>query len=159
MSGYNREAAVAYAKAWALKRNPKYLDFETLGGDCTNFASQCLYAGCPEMDYRPTVGWFYRSGNDRTPSWTGVEYLYNFLISPHERGPRGKLMGRASMRPGDIVQLGRADGRFYHSPVIVAVTPLEIFVAAHSTDEWMKPLSTYPADKVRYIKICGSTEC
>ena len=40
---YNREKAVAYARAWALKRNPRYLDFEKMGGDCTNFAS--LLAG------------------------------------------------------------------------------------------------------------------
>lgn len=42
---YNRGKAVAYALEWAMSRNPAYLDFEELGGDCTNFASQCLLAG------------------------------------------------------------------------------------------------------------------
>ena len=30
---YNREAAVSYAKMWALSRNPAYYDFSALGGD------------------------------------------------------------------------------------------------------------------------------
>jgi hypothetical protein len=32
---YNREATVAYAREWALTRNPAYYDFEEIGGDCT----------------------------------------------------------------------------------------------------------------------------
>ncbi|MBQ3571404.1 MAG: amidase domain-containing protein, partial [Clostridia bacterium] len=42
---YNRQNAVEYAKKWALKRNPKYYNFDNIGGDCTSFASQCLFAG------------------------------------------------------------------------------------------------------------------
>ena len=38
---YNRTAAVDYARKWALKRNPAYYNFDSVGGDCTNFASQC----------------------------------------------------------------------------------------------------------------------
>ena len=77
--GYQREAVLEYAKRWAKGRNPRYLDFEHLGGDCTNFASQCIYAGSGVMNYTPTMGWYYSSGSNRSPSWTGVVYLYNFL--------------------------------------------------------------------------------
>ena len=42
---YDRRAAVAYAHQWAYGRNPDFYDYEEIGGDCTNFASQCLYAG------------------------------------------------------------------------------------------------------------------
>lgn len=42
---YDRDKSVAYAKKWAYGRNPKFYDFSNLGGDCTNFASQCIYAG------------------------------------------------------------------------------------------------------------------
>ena len=52
---YNRANAVAYAKKWAYGRNPKYYDFSDLGGDCTNFASQCIYAGSGVMNYTPTT--------------------------------------------------------------------------------------------------------
>ena len=37
---YDRAAAVAYAHRWALGRNPQFYDYEEIGGDCTNFASQ-----------------------------------------------------------------------------------------------------------------------
>ena len=77
---YNRQAAYDYAKKWALGRNPAFYDFSAIGGDCTNFASQCIYAGAGVMNYTPTFGWFYRSANDRTPSWTGVEFLYNLSL-------------------------------------------------------------------------------
>lgn len=42
---YDRQAAFEYAKKWAFRRNPRYYNFEKIGGDCTNFASQCIYAG------------------------------------------------------------------------------------------------------------------
>ena len=48
--GYQREAVLEYAKRWAKGRNPRYLDFEHMGGDCTNFASQCIYAGSGVMN-------------------------------------------------------------------------------------------------------------
>ena len=69
---YQRTAAVEYARRWAFGRNPAYYDFSGIGGDCTNFASQCIFAGAGVMNFTPTFGWFYRSVNDRTPSWTGV---------------------------------------------------------------------------------------
>ena len=56
---YRREAALQYAKQWALGRNPRYYNFEELGGDCTNFASQCIYAGSGVMNYTPVTGWYY----------------------------------------------------------------------------------------------------
>jgi len=42
---YNRRAAYNYAKRWAFDRNPRFYDFEHIGGDCTNFTSQVLLAG------------------------------------------------------------------------------------------------------------------
>lgn len=42
---YRRLNAVLYAHRWAYGRNPQFYDYEAIGGDCTNFASQCIYAG------------------------------------------------------------------------------------------------------------------
>lgn len=83
---YNRANAVAYAKKWAYGRNPKYYDFSDLGGDCTNFASQCIYAGSGVMNYTPTYGWYYISVNNRAPAWTGVDELYRFLTTNRGAG-------------------------------------------------------------------------
>ena len=43
-SYYNRNAAVNYARRWALNPNPRY-PYYTQNGDCTNFVSQALRAG------------------------------------------------------------------------------------------------------------------
>ena len=40
----NIPAEIAYARKWAFSRNPAYYDFDDIGGDCTNFISQCLQA-------------------------------------------------------------------------------------------------------------------
>ena len=50
---YNRRAAGASAHKWAYGRNPAFYDFSEIGGDCTNFASQCLYAGTGIMNFTP----------------------------------------------------------------------------------------------------------
>ena len=70
---YDRKAAVRYAHQWAFSRNPAFYDYEELGGDCTNFASQCLYAGTGVMNFTPTFGWYYIDANQKAPAWTGVE--------------------------------------------------------------------------------------
>lgn len=153
---YDRTAAVAYAEKWALSRNPAYYDFEKLGGDCTNFASQCLFAGCGVMNYTPVTGWYYRNAGDRSASWTGVVYLYRFLTENDGVGPYARETERGELQPGDLVQLGDAQGHFYHTPVVVAVRSGEIYVAAHTFDALRRPLSSYDYDRVRYLHIAGA---
>jgi len=77
---YNRDLAVQYALRWALNRNPNYYNYDKIGGDCTNFISQCLFAGTGQMNYSNNP-WYYIDANRKSPSWTGVEFLYNFLIN------------------------------------------------------------------------------
>ena len=69
---YDRRAAVLYAHRWAYGRNPAFYDYEHLGGDCTNFASQCIYAGSGVMNFTPTFGWYYNDPDQKAPAWTGV---------------------------------------------------------------------------------------
>lgn len=152
---YRRLEALDYAKKWAFGRNPAYLDFEKLGGDCTNYVSQCIYAGSGVMNPTKIYGWYYYSSSNRTASWTGVQYLYQFLTNNQGAGPYAEETEAFHAEPGDIVQLGRADGQFYHSPIIVEVTPEEIFVAAHSYDVYRKPLSSYVYAQARFLHILG----
>ena len=151
---YDREAAVAYARKWALERNPAYYDFENIGGDCTNFASQCIYAGAKVMNFIPDTGWYYRSASDRAAAWTGVEYLYRFLVNNKSVGPYAHEVPQKEALPGDIVQLGTFGGKFYHSPVITAVTP-RILIAAHTYDALDRPLRLFDYDVARFIHIDG----
>lgn len=161
---YNRAAAVAYAHRWAYARNPRYYNFEELGGDCTNFASQCLYAGSGVMNYTPTFGWYYINVDRRAPAWTGVPYFYQFLTRTERPGPGpvGEEVSMGQICPGDFVQL-RLSGEVYgHNPVVVSVsdppTPGGILLAAHSQDTDYRPLNTYPALEVRFVHILGVRE-
>ncbi len=151
---YDRAAAIAYARKWAFERNPTYYNFDKIGGDCTNFTSQCLFAGTKTMNYTPITGWFYRSSYDRSASWTGVQYLYNFLVNNKSVGPFARVVSQSEAEPGDIVQLGTGNGHFYHSPFITAVSPT-ILVAAHTDDALDRPLNTYIYGEARFLHIEG----
>jgi len=152
---YNRILAVEYAKTWALKRNPAYYNFQGLGGDCTNFAPQCLFAGSNVMNYTPVLGWYYSGSKDRSASWSGVEYLFNFLTTNQNVGPYAVETDISNLEAGDLVQLGNSESHFYHTPVVVETGPLYIFVAAHTLDSYMRPLSTYLYDNLRCLHISG----
>lgn len=154
---YDRAKAVAYAHQWAFGRNPRYYNFDKLGGDCTNFTSQALYAGSGIMNYTPTFGWYYNSLNDRAPAWTGVEFLYRFLVNNRGVGPVAVETDISQVQPGDIVQIS-FDGRaFQHSPMIVAVgdppSTSNILVAAHTYDSDNRPLDTYEYVRLRFLHI------
>jgi len=159
-TAYGRKEAVAYARKWAYSRNPAYYDFSELGGDCTNFASQCLYAGGKAMNYQPVYGWYYVNLHNRAPAWTSVEYLFRFLTGNEGPGPYAVETGPAGVRPGDIVQLRFiGNGNFSHSPVVTSVrapTMEGILTAAHSSDCFDRPLSSYQnVAQVRYLHIVG----
>ena len=158
---YDREQAVAYAKKWAYARNPKYFNFNSLGGDCTNFASQCLFAGAMQMNFTPDIGWYYKSASDRAAAWTGVEYFYNFLINNAQTpigngaGPFGEPCLVHELEIGDFVQFGRETGDFYHTPVVVGFQRGEPLLATHSYDSLNRPLSSWRYERIRCIHVVG----
>ncbi len=158
--GYNRRAAVSYALKWAFARNPRFYDFTDIGGDCTNFISQCLYAGCGVMNYSQTDGWYYISTDDRSPSWTGVVFLREFLLSNDGAGVYGETAELSDLSAGDVIQLADSDGRLYHSLIISAIfppyTPDDIFICAHSDDARNRRLSSYGYAEAEGIHILGA---
>lgn len=169
---YDRVDAVNYAHKWAYTRNPRFYNFEDIGGDCTNFISQCIYAGCHVMNYRPELGWYYNSPKSRSAAWSGVQFLYNFIISNKGDGPYGHEAELKDARPGDVIQLSFDGVKFTHSlfvvstgntPVIGNSTDVEanskpgsILVATHSFDADNRPLNTYTYNKHRLISIDGA---
>ncbi len=157
---YQRQAAVDYAHRWAFARNPAYLNFDPYGGDCTSFVSQCVYAGSGVMNNRTTFGWYYRTAADRTPSWTGVPYFFNFMTRKEQSpGPLAAVAAIGECLPGDCVQLSFDGERFTHTAFIVSIShPARLWttlVTAHSDDADNRPLSTYPAQKLRFLHILG----
>ena len=152
---YYRISAVEYAKTYALTRNSAYYNFDSLGGDCTNFVSQCVFAGSKIMNYRPITGWYYRGLNDRSASWTGVEFFYRFLISNDGVGPFAKLVDKSQLEIGDIIGLGRANGEFYHTLIVSGFSKSGITVCAHTFDALDRLLNSYRYERARYLHILG----
>ncbi len=158
---YNRENAVAYARRWALSRNPLFEDYAGIGGDCTNFVSQSILAGSCTADVAQPFGWYYISPTDRAPAWTGVEYLYDYLTGSGDfpsndsrSGPFGREISMRAVQIGDVVQLAR-EGDFYHSLLVVGVENNDLLVAAHTNDALDRRLSAYSYETARFIHIDG----
>ena len=158
---YRRLNAVLYAHHWAYGRNPRFYDYEELGGDCTNFASQCVYAGTGVMNYTPVYGWYYIDPDNKAPAWTGVEYFYSFLTRPQiSLGPVARETDDLRLaQPGDVIQLRFSGPVFQHSPVVVQTSPDgsadKILLAAHSSDADWRPLSSYEYEAYRVLHILG----
>lgn len=162
IKSYDRYKAVEYAKKWALSRNPIFENFTGIGGDCTNFVSQAVYAGSCEMNYTPTFGWYFRSLEDRAPAWTGVKAFYDFFTGSGDfapvalrEGPFGYATEMRYAQLGDVIQLANEEGEFYHTLIITGFDGDEILVSAHSDDSLDRPLSTYTNASERIIHIIG----
>ncbi|MBR1931871.1 MAG: amidase domain-containing protein [Lachnospiraceae bacterium] len=146
---------IEYAGKWAFSRNPAYYNFDKLGGDCTNFISQCLYAGGAVMNYTPDTGWYYGSLNNRAAAWTGVAYFYRFMLQNKKAGPYGRTVPVSEAQPGDIIQLGNS-AVFYHSLLVIDIRHGEPYIATHTYDAFDRPLSSYQYQQSRCIHIIGA---
>lgn len=143
VSTYNRQKAVAYAQKWALSNNPKFYHFDDIGGDCTNFVSQCLLAGDCDMNYEKYFGWYYINQNNRAPSWTSVEFFKTFLLSNHKKGPFATLQNISNLQIGDIIQLKQNVYTYNHTLIISKIERGQIYICAHTNDSLNRPLSSY----------------
>ena len=109
-----------------------YYDFSQIPGnyDCTNFASHAILAGGANICYNgnPGTGWYFKSLNDRSYSWSGVPKLRDFLVSNSNIGPYGHELNYRTYSDinsipyefGDLIQFYQADGynNWRHSGII-----------------------------------------
>ena len=107
------------------------------------------------MNYLSVFGWYYISLEDRTASWSGVEYFYNFLVGNMGLGPFGREVLEEEVEIGDVIQLYRDGVGFYHSLLIVGFSEEGILVGAQSDDAFDRPLASYTYDRARFLKIDG----
>ena len=152
---YNRERAREYARKWAFEQNPLFGNFEDIGGNCTNFVSQCVFAGSCQMNFTPVFGWYFLSSEARTASWTGVEFFYNFITQNQSVGPFGREVLPYQAMLGDIIQLGNAEKGYYHSLLVVGFEEDTYLVAAQSNDAYDRRLDSYEYEYARFIHIDG----
>jgi hypothetical protein len=140
---FNREAATAYARKWALSTNPDYPRFDN---DCTNFVSQCMLAGgwamVGEHSYsnrKPDHVWWYGGSllTRASYTWAGAQNFYNFLSI----SKRGRLVSDPTgLDRGDVVQMAE-DGHVHHSMFVVQKTGSDLLLCYHTDDHLDEPLS------------------
>ncbi len=159
---YDRDRALAYARRYALSRNPLFYDFSDIGGNCTNFVSQCVLAGSCVMNYTKDFGWYYRSPDDRAAAWTGVDFFWQFMTGApaflEENGgigPFGREISRRELAVGDVIQLADRNKRYYHSVLVSGFDGSMPLVAAQSIDSLDRPLGSYTFSYARFLHIEG----
>ena len=142
-AAYNGSAAASYAKSYSTVYNDNYPNFNIPNGlgDCTNFVSQCVYAGGKSFvgstsssgRVPSTSTWYCITiedewhGNNRyqtwgyTTSWVNVSDFRAFWVNHGATyGYSSSNSGTISnVRTGSVVQLIHADtGEAYHSIII-----------------------------------------
>ncbi len=145
---YDRVKAVEYARRHAFNYNSAYYNFSAIGGDCTNFISQCLHAGGIPMNFS-RYGWYYKTLNDRAPAWTGVNEFWAFALANDDVGVKITPCSLAQVRIGDVIQLFNGS-RFYHTLLVTSVGD-RVRVSAHDNNSFDVPLSVYGYTSLR----CG----
>ena len=136
-ANYTRSSAVQYARKHALSPSSSYYYFED--HDCTNFTSQCLYAGGIKQHKGTAYSencWYYNTSTDRSSSWTGAAEFYRYI-----NGNNSKISKTSSnfnsVKKGDIIQLMEG-GSAYHSLIVTDIVTdssgkrTDLLVCCHS---------------------------
>ena len=98
-------------------------------------------------------GWFYTSVNSRSPSWTSVTALGEFLLRKKARGAVGRIVDKSEVAVGDVIQLRQNESHFNHTVIVSKIVDGKIYVCSHSYDALDKPLDSYFYLEVRFIHI------
>ncbi|SIT03098.1 amidase domain-containing protein [Alicyclobacillus vulcanalis] len=136
---YDRIRAVRYADAWWDGTNPRFPRFSD---DCTNFVSQCLFAGGLPMwgESDRTKGWWFQFGSkpNWSYSWSTAQALYLVLTSAFG----GQVVSDPSeLKMGDVIFYDwNGEGIFHHSTLVTDFDAMgEPLVNAHTIDSYHRP--------------------
>jgi hypothetical protein len=130
--------AVQYAARWWSSYNPVFRAFRD---DCTNFISQCLFAGGWPMEGtgRRDKGWWYQGPNEQWSfSWAVAHSLRLYLETS---GRAEQRQAARDLELGDVICYDfDGDGVYQHNVIVVGFDPDgEPLVAAHAFPAWGRP--------------------
>ncbi len=129
---YSPSAATAYASKYWNNYNPNYSNYNSIGGDCANFVSQCLHAGGLQM----TDGWYWRSYNERSGSWASCPSMYNYFKNAGYTIIENPSADQV-LEGNPVLYWNASKGRWAHAAICTGKnssgTPV---VAAHNNDRW-----------------------
>jgi hypothetical protein len=155
-SGYNADDAAAYAVRYYINYNPVYSDFSP--ADCTNFASQCLYAGGLPTD---------STWHNGTVAWNGATSLCNYLYN--QGYTYYDDCGKDKMSKGDVIIYRDNDGCWHgstwfpaekdwdHSAIINYADGNDVHICSHTWDRCDKDVFSIDYPHYRVYKMNGYT--
>lgn len=121
---YDREAAAVYADKWWEKGNPEFAEFAV---DCTNYISQCLFAGKAPIHYtgKRETGWWYKGYVNGREWWSyswSVSNSFARYLHTSASGLRAEMVERPEqLMLGDVIVYDwDGDGSFQHSTIVTA---------------------------------------
>jgi hypothetical protein len=153
---YNPNAAVDYAyRYWGpydSNFNPAYRVYEF--NDCTNFISQCLYAGGWPYDQSGSRDapdtWFYSSLGKYATSYSWAA-AHNFYLFTKQANRAFLARYFSELIPGDVLQadFGPVDGNIQHTMLVTAKDNYgQLYLTYHSNNTRNRPLddlrASYP---------------
>jgi len=157
-NNYSGINAANYATKYALNPNPAYKYFSiygNIGGDCTNFISQCLIAGGAKMAYNSQPWWY--NGKAWSLSWSVANLLYLCITKRAKLrlpGLKGvEVADFSELELGDLIMYEDSKGIVYHSAIITSFDSDYPLVSQHSYNELnISPIKP-KAKKMHFIKI------
>ncbi|MDP4143149.1 MAG: amidase domain-containing protein [Bacillota bacterium] len=167
INSYSRTAAVNYALKYALKPNPDYRYFPVVAdtsGDCTNFTSQCLYAGGAPMIYNSNYPWWYKHNSYNknldtwSVSWTVAHSFYWFLKVNNQNnsaGAKGLEVNNVNLLElGDLIFYENDNGMIFHSAIVTGTSSEGPLISQHSFEAAnISYLKSWKSRHMHFLKI------
>lgn len=137
----DRYVGAANEEEYGFVYNKKYRNYNGMGGDCANFASQVLHEG---GKFRKTYGWGYdRGGASR--SWVNADGFKDYMLGSGRAsviayGSYNKIY-KASYKllPGDFVAYEKKGNVTHISVVTGADSKGYSLINCHNTDRYRVP--------------------
>lgn len=172
---YDREAASLYARKYAKNPNKNYPFYgkPDYKGDCTNFTSQCLYAGGIVTDNVGKYQWYKLNS-----AWRGANKFYEYWNNNKGSGSTKGLKASKSIfkdiRLADLIEK-KPENAVTHTVIVTGYKvdswgfndpwkyKYDVLICQHSDDKKSGMLKDYPLSAKKwstketiYVKISGS---
>lgn len=163
---YDRAKVKVYADRWWDHPNPEFIHFDV---DCTNYVSQCLFAGNAPMNYtgNRASGWWYQ-GQSKQEQWSyswSVSHSLQWLLASSKAGLRAELVSSADqLTIGDVIIYDwDNNGKYQHSVIVAAMDASGMpLVNAHTSNsrhrywDYRDSYAWSEATKYRFFHIADS---
>lgn len=165
---YNRDKAAEYSYKYTRKRNPDYIAYDSVGGNCQNMVSQSVHAGGIPMDSTGSYQWKHYSSEinekneakGRSASWTGTQNFYEYVKNNTDKGIcSDNDVNIYYAETGDVGHVGYRD--YSHAVLIVDVVKdengnvIDLLVNSNTASLENYPFMGYVYPNKRIIKILG----